>query len=130
MDLAIELQKIHDSEINVEIAWLWDGGIDVRLGDKMNGYLAEQNVKAASEIVPWLQEAIAHFYPSSEYATALDAEIRQRGANRMFSPPRIGATVFCPYCGAPNPSPGFDEVIAFYCSRCGNSVEVERPRVN
>ena len=26
MDLATELQRIYDSEINVEIAWLWDGG--------------------------------------------------------------------------------------------------------
>jgi len=130
MDLAIELQKIYDSEINVEIAWFWDGGIDVRLGDKMNGYLAEQSVKAASEIVPWLQEAIAHFYPSSEYATALDPEVRLRAANSMFTPPRIGERVLCPYCGAPNPGPGFDEVMAFYCSRCGNSVQVERPPVN
>jgi hypothetical protein len=44
MDLAAELQRIYDSEINVEIGWFWDGGIDVRLGDKMNGYLAEENV--------------------------------------------------------------------------------------
>ena len=37
MDLAAELQKIYDSEINVEISWLWDGGIEVRLGDHLNG---------------------------------------------------------------------------------------------
>ena len=29
-DLAIELQKIYDSEINMEISWFWDGGIDIR----------------------------------------------------------------------------------------------------
>jgi hypothetical protein len=44
MDLAAELQKIYDSEINVEIGWFWDGGIDVRLGDRLNAYLAEENV--------------------------------------------------------------------------------------
>jgi hypothetical protein len=35
MDMTAELQKIYDSEINVEIliSWLWDGGIEVRLGD-------------------------------------------------------------------------------------------------
>lgn len=32
-DLAIELQNIYDSEINVRISRLWDGGIDLRLGD-------------------------------------------------------------------------------------------------
>jgi hypothetical protein len=41
VDLAAELQKIYDSEINLRIGWPWDGGIDVRLGDEMNGYLAE-----------------------------------------------------------------------------------------
>jgi hypothetical protein len=33
MDLATELQKIYGGEINVQISWLWDGGIDVRLGE-------------------------------------------------------------------------------------------------
>jgi hypothetical protein len=45
-----ELQKIYDSEINVRISWLWDGGIDLWLGDEVNGYVAEETVSAASEI--------------------------------------------------------------------------------
>jgi hypothetical protein len=130
MDLAIELQKIYDSEINVEIAWLWDGGIDVALGRQDERLPGRTERKGGIRDCPWLQEAIAHFYPSSEYATALDPEVRLRAANSMFTPPRIGERVFCPYCGAPNPGPGFDEVMAFYCSRCGNSVQVERPPVN
>ena len=52
MDLAFELQKIYDSEINVEIGWFWDCGIKIRLGDQMNGYLAEETVHSAFEIVP------------------------------------------------------------------------------
>jgi hypothetical protein len=83
MDLAVELQKIYDSEINIEIAWIWDGGIDVRLGDKINGYLAEENLKSVSDIVPWLQEAIAHCYPQSEYAASLDGEVN----HQIFSEP-------------------------------------------
>src|SRR5215475_9206498 len=71
MDLAAELQKIYDSEINVEMGWLWDGGIDVRLGDWMNGFLAEENVTSVPDILPWLQEAIAHFYLDSTYARLL-----------------------------------------------------------
>jgi hypothetical protein len=39
-DLALELQKVYDSEINLEISWLWDSGIEVSLGDKVNGFLA------------------------------------------------------------------------------------------
>src|ERR1700760_4564348 len=63
--LEDKLQQIYDSEINVRISWLWDGGIDVRLGDEMNGYLAEENVSSKADIVPWLQESIPHFYPRS-----------------------------------------------------------------
>ena len=130
MDFATELQKIYDSEINLEIGWFWDGGIDLRLGDHMNGYLAEENVGSVSEILPWLQEAIAHFYPTSTYATALDAGVRERAAHRIFSPPRSGASVVCPHCGAPNPASVIDEVFIFYCSRCGHSVKVPEPKAN
>ena len=50
-DLATELQKIYESEINIRIGWLWDGGIEVRLGDDMNGYLADETVRTVAEIV-------------------------------------------------------------------------------
>ena len=60
-DLAVELQKIYDSEINVRIGWFWDGGIEIRLGDDKNGYLADETVRAVCRYCPWLQEAIAHF---------------------------------------------------------------------
>lgn len=85
--LEQELQRIYDSEINIRIAWLWDGGIDVRLGDEINGFLAEENVASASDILPWLQEAIAHFYPESTYARSLPEELRDRASRRQFRPP-------------------------------------------
>ena len=129
-DLAIELQEIYDSEINIEIGWFWDGGIEVRLGDKMSGYLAEENLTSTAEIILWLQEAIARFFPTSTYASTLDAEVRERAERRIFHPPRVGASVVCPHCGAPNALPGSDKLMIFYCARCGNSVEVKEPPVN
>jgi hypothetical protein len=42
-----ELQEIYDSEINITVSWLWDGGVDVRMGDDLNGYQAEGTVKGA-----------------------------------------------------------------------------------
>jgi len=42
--LEDELQRIYHGEINVRISWLWDGGIDVGLGDEMNGYVAEERL--------------------------------------------------------------------------------------
>jgi hypothetical protein len=65
--LEQELQKIYDSEINIHISWLWDGGIDLKLGDEMNGYDAEGQIRTVAEIVPWLQKAISKHYPRSQY---------------------------------------------------------------
>ena len=91
--LEQELQRIYDSEINVRIGWLWDGGVDLRLGDEMNGFLAEENVGSMAEIVPWLREAISHFYPGSTYAKSLDPQIRERAARRLFRPPALRCDV-------------------------------------
>jgi hypothetical protein len=63
VDLAVELQKIYDSEINLRISWLWDGGIEVRLGDEVNGFVAEETFAHAAGIAPWLQQAIAALLP-------------------------------------------------------------------
>ncbi len=130
MDLGAELQKIYDSEIDIRISWLWDGGIDVWLGNDLGGYVAQENVGSASDILAWLQEAIAHFYPDSTYAQSLPQEIKERAAHRLFLPPRVGFEVRCPHCGAPHAAPPiFDELIGFICSRCGNSVKVDPPKV-
>jgi predicted RNA-binding Zn-ribbon protein involved in translation (DUF1610 family) len=130
MDLGAELQKIYDSEINIRISWLWDGGIDVRLGDDFNGFVAEENVPSVWAILPWLQTAIAHFYTSSTYATALPSEVRESAARMIFRKSTTGIQVDCPYCGAPHAAPpGMEQLIQFICPRCGNSVEVEPPKI-
>ena len=130
MDLAAELQRIYDSEINVEISWFWDGGIFLRLGDKMNGFLAEEEVDSVADVLPWLQEAIARFYPHSSYAQSLEPAVRARAADRVFRHPWTGQQVRCPHCGSPNANPGFDDLLAFTCNHCGRFVVVEPPKVN
>lgn len=92
-------------EVNIEVGWLWDGGITVRLGYEMNGFLAEETVPTIADVLPWLQEAIAHFYPDSTYAKRLDEDLRERASQRLFLPPRVGAQGTCPHCGAPNAGP-------------------------
>ncbi len=43
MDIETVMQKLYDSEINCSISCLWDGGWDIKLGDDMNGFMAEGN---------------------------------------------------------------------------------------
>jgi hypothetical protein len=102
----------------------------VRLGDQMNGFQAEETLTTAAEIMPWLPDAIAHFYPDSTYSQGLDAGFRQRAERLMFTPPRQGARVVCPHCGAPNAAGSLmKQVFAFYCACCGNSVDLPKPKI-
>src|SRR5215203_4506551 len=75
MSMEHELQRMYESEINVSISWFWDDGIDLKLGDPMNGFKAEGNVASVAEIVPWLQAAIATHYPTSVYNIAQIASL-------------------------------------------------------
>ena len=123
-----ELQRIYDSEINVRISWLWDGGIDVRLGDEMNGYLAEENVSSTGDIVPWLQSR-SRLLPSFHVRENLGPQTRERATRRLFRPPISGAQVRCPDCGAPHAAPpGMEAVFAFVCAHCGKGVELPQPK--
>jgi hypothetical protein len=69
------LDDLHDSEINVAISWLWDGGIDVKLGgikvklgDELNGYKAEGKVSSMAEAAVWLRDKACQQYPDSGFA--------------------------------------------------------------
>ena len=64
-------------------------------------------------------------YAGSSYAHSLSLEIMERDKQRLFQPPKTGAQLICPHCGAPHAAPpGMDELFAFVCHHCGNSVEV------
>jgi hypothetical protein len=67
-DLQI-LQDLHDSEINGEIAWLYDGAWRVCVGgDPVDGYAAEVVVENLAEAVEWLRTEAIRRYPDSEFA--------------------------------------------------------------
>jgi len=67
------------------------GVVEVRLGDEVDGFLAEETVRSVSEIVPWLEEAIAHLFAASSYVQSLSPEVHKRAAIASFTllkPPR------------------------------------------
>jgi hypothetical protein len=62
------MQRLYDSEINVTVSTFWDGGFDVKLGDYINGFVAETTVSTWAEVEPWLEaEAVKH-WPESDFA--------------------------------------------------------------
>jgi hypothetical protein len=61
------LKDLYDSEINFSIVTLWHG-MDVTLGDYLNGICANTHVLQWEEAEAWLErEAIKHF-PDSQFA--------------------------------------------------------------
>lgn len=57
------LDALYASEINASISWMWDRGMDVKLG-----FDAETSVKTAAEAAAWLDAKAREIYPTSVYA--------------------------------------------------------------
>jgi hypothetical protein len=59
---------LYNSEINFSVSCFWAGGFDVKLGDAMNGWLAQTTLSKWEEVSPWLAvQAVEHF-PNSVFA--------------------------------------------------------------
>jgi len=64
-------QRLYDSEINASISTFWDGGFDVKIGDEMNGFMAETNVASFAEAEAWLEAEAKRLFPVSLFATGV-----------------------------------------------------------
>jgi hypothetical protein len=71
--------RIYDGEINVRISWLWDGGIELWLGDEVSGFLAEERVESVAEC-SMVAGCYGAFLPTSPCAESLSSELRRRAA--------------------------------------------------
>jgi len=73
------LQRLYDSEINASISSFWDGGFTVKLGDEMNGFVAEAQCQTMEEAERWLfNEALLRF-PTSDFAKKAMGLMRAAG---------------------------------------------------
>ena len=59
--------------------WFWDAGVDIKLGDAIRGYEADDTMRSVSQIADWLpakpsegfarlRENAVRCYPDSEFA--------------------------------------------------------------
>ena len=68
-ELASLLEDLHDSEINGEISWFYDNVWGAKVGDKLNGYLAETaELPSLGNAARWLCDRALEFYPDSAFA--------------------------------------------------------------
>lgn len=61
------LTDLYSSEINAGLFWLWDGGINVVLGDPDEPD-AEGRANTFAEAAEWLREKAIELYPESVFA--------------------------------------------------------------
>jgi len=67
--LETVLQDLYNSEINLQISWFWDAGIEVKFGDDLNGW--KPNPLLLSNISKITKEIIKEtikLYPESQFA--------------------------------------------------------------
>jgi len=62
------LQRLYDSEVNAEIRWVWEGGVEWRLGDEHNGWKAEGSAATVALAVLELTKTAVARYPESKFA--------------------------------------------------------------
>jgi hypothetical protein len=67
MDIEIVMRKLYESEINCAISSFWDSGWDVKLGEEMNGYVAESDFHTLDEAAEFLDEETRRHFPTSLY---------------------------------------------------------------
>jgi hypothetical protein len=76
------LARLYESEINFSVSAFWDCGITVKLGDHINGFSAETEVRTPSEAAEFLDRAAREQYPESLYALG-SAEFERRQLGRL-----------------------------------------------
>jgi len=67
LDLGTVIDALYAGEINFSITVLWDGGMMVKLGDELNGFLVEQECRNAFEAAEFLDAAARQHFPESSY---------------------------------------------------------------
>jgi hypothetical protein len=59
------IQDLHDSEINAEIGWFYNGVWWVKIGDELNGFGGEGRCGSLAEATEWLRATADRLYPES-----------------------------------------------------------------
>jgi len=69
------LKALYESEINIAIDWMWDSGVQVKIGDRMNGF-KEATIMDADfdEIERWIEAKVKEHYPDSKFAKTYKGE--------------------------------------------------------
>jgi hypothetical protein len=68
LDVETILNDLHASSVRASISLSCDGRIDVKLGDPLNGYVAEAKADSSAEAAEWLRSKALMHYPRCEFS--------------------------------------------------------------
>ena len=97
----------------------------LRLGDDISGYIAEEIVDSVADAVPWFQGGNRSFLPNVHIRAVAWTGYPGARCKQGFQSAKSPRSAICPHCGAPNATPGMEELLAFVCRRCGKPVKVK-----
>jgi len=60
-------EQLYNSEINLQFGWFWDAGFDVKMGDEMNGFIAEFSDHDLQKCLEWIELKAKELYPDSKF---------------------------------------------------------------
>ena len=67
-------EQLYNSEINLSFSWFWDAGFDIKIGNKMNGFVAEFSDHDLDVCVKWIESKVKEIYPDSKFAKTYNGE--------------------------------------------------------
>ncbi len=79
------IQQLHESEINGEVSWLFDGTFRARVGE------TEATLKSWAEAEQWLGERVMELYPDSVFAKGAKTITRANAARKRSPAPSLKA---------------------------------------
>lgn len=82
MDIEITMKRLYESEINCSISSFWDNGWDVKLGDEMNGFVAEGNFRTLDEAAEFLDRQARKHFAGSVYALGIVEHAKREAVRR------------------------------------------------
>jgi hypothetical protein len=61
------IKQLYESGINLQFGWFWDAGFNVKIGDDMNGFVAEFSDYDIDKVLKWIEENVKKHFPGSGF---------------------------------------------------------------
>ena len=82
LDVEALLDHLYAGGVDASISWSYDGRIEVKLGDALNGYDAETTVDSFAEVAEWLRDKALIHYPRSKFSCGHAASLNRPDDHR------------------------------------------------